>query len=57
MVIIYEYKNVENIFAKINVPNWSEEVFFVKKVENTLPWAYPISELNSEEVVGILAKS
>ena len=31
----YEY-----IFAKGYVPNWSEEVFVIKKVKNTVPWAY-----------------
>ena len=26
------------IFAKGYVPNWSEEVFVIKKVKNTVPW-------------------
>ena len=34
-VRISKYKNV---FAKGYVPNWSEEVFVIKKVESTLPW-------------------
>ena len=33
----------KNIFAKDNVPNWSEEVFVIKKVKNTVPWIYVIS--------------
>ena len=28
-----------NIFAKAYLPNWSEEVFVVIKVKNTVPWA------------------
>ena len=36
----------ENIFAKDFVPNWSEEIFVIKKIKNTLPWRYAISDLN-----------
>ena len=38
-----------NTFAKGYVSNWSEEVFVVKKVKNTVPWTYVISDLNGEE--------
>ena len=48
-VRISKYKN---IFAKGNVPNWSEEVFVIKKVKNTIPWTYVINDLNSEEIIG-----
>ena len=34
-VRISKYKN---IFAKDYTPNWSEEVFVIKKVKNTVPW-------------------
>ena len=27
----------KNIFAKGYIPNWSEEVFVIKKVKNTVP--------------------
>ena len=27
-------------FAKDYVPNWSEEAFLIKKVKNTVPWAF-----------------
>ena len=40
---ISEYKN---IFAKDFVPNWSEEIFVIKRVKNTVPWKYAISDLN-----------
>ena len=38
-------------FAKGYVPNCSEEVFVIKKVKNTVPWAYVISDLNGEKIV------
>ena len=41
-----------NIFAKGYTPNWSEEVFEVKKVKNTVPWTYVINDLNDEEIIG-----
>ena len=40
------------IFAKEYAPNWSEEVFVVNKIKNTVPWTYVISDLNDEEIVG-----
>ena len=48
-VRISKYKN---IFAKGYTPNWSEEVFVIKKVKNTVPWTYVINDLNGEEIVG-----
>ena len=42
----------KNIFAKGYTPNWSEEVFVIKKVKNTFPWTYVINNLNGEEIVG-----
>ena len=42
----------KNIFAKGYTPNWREEIFVVKKVKNTVPWTYVISDLNGEEIVG-----
>ena len=49
IVRISKYKN---IFEKGYVPNWSEEVFVIKKVKNTFPWTYVISDLKGEEIVG-----
>ena len=34
-------------------PNWSEEVFVIKKVKSTAPWTYVINDLNGEEIVGM----
>ena len=50
IVRISKYKN--NL-AKDYTPNWSEEVFVIKKVKNTVPWTYVINDLNGEEIVGI----
>ena len=49
IVRISKYKN---IFAKSYVPNWSEEVFLIKKVKNTVLWTYVISDLKDGEIVG-----
>ena len=43
-----------NIFTKGYSPNWSEEVFVIKKVKNTVPWTYVINDLYDEEIIGIL---
>ena len=42
----------KNIFAKGYAPNWSEEVFVVSKIKNTVPWTYVINDLNGEEITG-----
>ena len=48
-VRISKYKN---IFAKGYTPNWSEEVFVISKIKNTVPWTYVINDLNGEEIIG-----
>ena len=48
-VRISEYKN---IFAEGYTPNWSEEVFVIKEVKNTVLWTYAINDLNGEEITG-----
>ena len=48
-VRISKYKN---IFAKGYALNWSEEIFVIKRVKNTVPWTYVINDLNSEEITG-----
>ena len=47
---ISKYKN---IFAKGYTPNWFEEIFIAKEVQNTVSWAYVINDLNREEIFGI----
>ena len=34
------------------MPNWSEEIFIIKKIKNTVPWTYVLNDLNGEEIVG-----
>ena len=42
----------KNIFSKSYTPNWSEEVFVMNKVQNTVPWTYLINDLNGREIKG-----
>ena len=46
---ISKYKN---IFAKGYARNWSEEIFVINQIKNTVPWIYVISTLNGEEIIG-----
>ena len=48
-VRISKYKN---IFAKGYMPSWSEEIFIISKIKNTVPWTYIINDLNCEEIIG-----
>ena len=48
-VRISKYKN---IFAKGYTPNWSEEIFVIKGMKNTVPWTYVINDLNDEQIFG-----
>ena len=32
--------------------NWSEEIFIINKIKNTVPWTYVINDLNGEEIIG-----
>ena len=36
-VRVSKYKN---IFAKGYMSNWSEEIFIISKIKNTVPWTY-----------------
>ena len=49
LVRITKYKN---IYAKGYILNWTKEMFVIKRVKNTVPWTYVISDLNGEEIVG-----
>ena len=48
--------NYKNIFAKGYKPNWSEEVFIITKIKNTVSWTYVINDLNGEEIIGAFYK-
>ena len=54
IVRISKYKN---IFAKSYVPNWSQEIFVITKVKNTVPWTYVTSDLKGEEIFGAFSKN
>ena len=44
--ILLEYQNIKTF----------EEVFVIKKVKNTVPWTYAISDLKGEEILGTFYK-
>ena len=52
MILNLKLSKYKNIFAKDCTPNWSEEVFVIKKVKDTIPWTYVINDLNGEEIAG-----
>ena len=39
-------------FAKGYAPNFSEEVFVISKIKNTVPWTYAVSDFICEEITG-----
>ena len=41
-----------HILAKEYTPNWSEEVFLVSEIKNSVPWTYVVSDLNGEDITG-----
>ena len=43
--------NYGNRFVKDYVANWFEEAFVIKKVKNSAPWKYVLSDLKGEEFV------
>ena len=38
------------IFTKGYTSNWSEEVFIIKEIENTVPWTYVINDVNKKTI-------
>ena len=44
-VRISKYKN---IFVKGYMPNWSEEIFAISKIKNTVPLTYVTNDLNGK---------
>ena len=50
---ISKYKN---IFAERYTPNWSQEVFVVDKIKETVPWADIISDINGEQILELFMK-
>ena len=54
IIRIWTYKN---IFAKGYTPNWSEDIFVIKKVKNTVLGTYVINDPNGKEIIGIFYKN
>ena len=52
LVIHIRISKYKNIFAKGYTTNWSEEVFVITKIKNTVQWTYGINDLNGEEIIG-----
>ena len=49
LVTVSEY---QNIFAKGYTQHWSEEIFIITEIKNTVPWTYVISDLNGKPITG-----
>ena len=47
-----EDSNKKDPKFKVVDQNWSEEVFVIIKIINTVPWTHVISDLNGEPVTG-----
>ena len=43
-------QNTKKRFEKSYPPIWSDKVFVIKKLKNTVPWTYVVSDLNGEEI-------
>ena len=54
LVRISKYKN---IFAKGYTQSWSEEVFVVCKIKNTVPWTYVIRGLMVKQLEAFMNKN
>ena len=44
--------NYKNIFSIGYLPNWSEEIFVIKKLKDTVPWTYLINDINYKKIKG-----
>ena len=42
LAIMFEYQNTKGFL--LWAINWSEEVFVIKKIKNTIPWTYVIND-------------
>ena len=56
LVTLQEYQNIKTFLQKA-VPNCSEEFFLIKKVRNTEPWTYVISDLKAKEFLEDFTKN
>ena len=51
LVIMYKFQDTKIHFQKV-IPNWSKEVFVIKKIKDTTLWTYVIEDLNSFHATG-----
>ena len=51
LVIVLGFQNTKAFCQRI-IKNWSEDIFVVTKIKNTVPWTYMISDLNGEAITG-----
>ena len=42
----------KNVFAKGYDSYWSEDVFVITRIKNTVSWTYNINDLTGEEIAG-----
>ena len=47
----------KNAFPKGYTPSWSEEVFVIKRVKNTVRWTYANTDTNGKEIVEIFCEN
>ena len=57
LVIMLRISKCKNIVAKGYTPNWSEKVFVMKEIKNTVPWTYVINDPNGKEIIGTFYKN
>ena len=50
LLVMLEYQNIWMLLQKGYTPNWSEKVFVIKKVKNTVPLTYVTNDLKGEEI-------
>ena len=56
-MILLEFQNTKTFFAKGYTQSWSEEVFVVCKIKNTVPWTYVIRGLMVKQLEAFMNKN
>ena len=49
-------QRIKGLFEKGYKPNWSSEIFKIRKILNTVPTRYIIEDLTGEELIGSFYK-
>ena len=47
-----EFQIAKKFFANGYAPNWSEEVFMISQIKNTIPLTYVINDLSGKKIDG-----